>query len=152
MRTSAKLNLFLGVRNLSEAFLPAHLAYLESFFRRRAMNALFPFTVAASSAVLVAMVAAAMAAHTTPTEVLRLTLVGTLLAMAIVEHAMLVLPLSTTALWRWAMGSRKASTMPGSQAPAGPASATDTTATTQKTAPRAEAAPPLDHDGILHAR
>jgi len=31
MRTSAKLNLFLGVRNLSEEFLPVHLAYLESF-------------------------------------------------------------------------------------------------------------------------
>ena len=38
MRTSAKLNLFFGVRNLSEEFLPPHLAYLESFFRRRAMN------------------------------------------------------------------------------------------------------------------
>ena len=30
MRTSAKLNLFLGVRNLSEEFLPPHLAYLAA--------------------------------------------------------------------------------------------------------------------------
>jgi hypothetical protein len=29
--------------------------------------------------------------------------VSTLLAMAIVEHLMLVLPLDTTALWRWAL-------------------------------------------------
>ena len=36
MRTSAKLNLFLGVRNLSEEFLPPHLSYLQSYFRRRA--------------------------------------------------------------------------------------------------------------------
>jgi len=45
MRTSAKLNLFLGVRNLSEEFLPEHLAYLKSFFRRRPMNWLFPLSV-----------------------------------------------------------------------------------------------------------
>jgi putative photosynthetic complex assembly protein 2 len=52
MRTSAKLNLFFGVRNLSEEFLPSHLAYLESFFKRRRMNAFFPFAVAAASACL----------------------------------------------------------------------------------------------------
>jgi putative photosynthetic complex assembly protein 2 len=107
MRTSAKLNLFLGVRNLSEEFLPPHLAYLESFFRRRAMNWLLPLSLAVSGAFLGWMVVVALAPQTTDTEVLRLTLVGTLLAMAIVEHAMLVLPLSTTALWRWAMGSRE---------------------------------------------
>ncbi len=56
MRTSAKLNLFFGVRNLSEEFLPAHLAYLQSFFRRRAMNALLPFSVLGASAVLAWMV------------------------------------------------------------------------------------------------
>ncbi len=53
MRTSAKLNLFLGVRNLSEEFLPPHLAYLQSFFRRRAMNPLLPVSVLGASAVLV---------------------------------------------------------------------------------------------------
>ena len=36
-----------------------------------------------------------------------LTLVGTLLTMAIVEHLMLVLPLDTTALWRWALRTDK---------------------------------------------
>ena len=49
MRESAKLNLFLGVRNLSEEFLPAHLAYLQSYFRRRSMNMLFPFSVTVST-------------------------------------------------------------------------------------------------------
>jgi putative photosynthetic complex assembly protein 2 len=34
MRQSAKLNVFLGVRNLNEQFLPPHLAYLGSFFAR----------------------------------------------------------------------------------------------------------------------
>ena len=54
MRISAKLNLFLGVRNLSEEFLPPHLAYLQSYFRRRAMNPLCPFSVLGASAVLAA--------------------------------------------------------------------------------------------------
>ena len=56
MRTSAKLNLFLGVRNLSEEFLPPHLAYLQSFFRRRPMNALLPFSVLGAGGVLTLMV------------------------------------------------------------------------------------------------
>jgi len=30
-------------------------------------------------------------------------LVGTMLALAIVEHALLVLPVDTAALWRWAL-------------------------------------------------
>ena len=42
MRWSAKLNIFLGVRNLHSEYWPEHLAYLKSFTRQRAMNPLFP--------------------------------------------------------------------------------------------------------------
>jgi putative photosynthetic complex assembly protein 2 len=49
MRLSAKLNLFFGVPNLGENFLPAHLQYLRSFFRKRPMNFLFPISVSAST-------------------------------------------------------------------------------------------------------
>jgi len=107
MRTSAKLNLFLGVRNLSEQFLPEHLAYLQSFFRRRAMNAFWPVSVAAACAGLAWLIARALDPATTTPQAVGLTLVSTLLAMAIVEHLMLVLPLDTTALWRWALRSDK---------------------------------------------
>ena len=103
MRTSAKLNLFLGVRNLSEEFLPTHLAYLESFFKRRRMNAFFPFAVACASACLWLLVDYANQATTTPAQVVGSVLVGTMLALAIVEHLMLVLPVDTTAMWRWAI-------------------------------------------------
>jgi putative photosynthetic complex assembly protein 2 len=142
MRTSAKLNLFLGVRNLSEEFLPAHLAYLQSFFRRRAMNLLFPLCVSGASAVLAWMILRAMSSDTAHAEALSLTLVATMLALGILEHWMLVLPVSTTALWRWAMGKRKSV-----QAATAPT-------THPKNAPRAEAAPPpLDRDDkLLHAR
>jgi putative photosynthetic complex assembly protein 2 len=103
MRTSAKLNLFLGVRNLSEEFLPPHLAYLQSFFRRRAMNALLPFSVLGASAVLVGLVMGAADPATPPAAVVGTALVATMLAMAIVEHLLLVLPFPSTALWRWAL-------------------------------------------------
>ncbi len=103
MRTSAKLNLFLGVRNLSEKFLPAHLAYLESFFRRRPVNLLFPVSVTAATAVLAVMVQHALAPTTPEAVMVGTTLVATMLALAVLEHWLLVLPLDTTALWRWAM-------------------------------------------------
>lgn len=103
MRTSAKLNLFLGVRNLSEEFLPPHLAYLQSFFRRRAMNALLPFSVLGASAVLIWLVMGAADPATPAAAVVGTALVATMLALAIVEHLLLVLPFPSTALWRWAL-------------------------------------------------
>lgn len=123
MRTSAKLNLFLGVRNLSEAFLPAHLKYLESFFRRRPMNLLLPVSITAASAVLAVMVAHAVADGTALAAAVGTTLVASMLALAIVEHWMLVLPLDTTALWRWALRvseRRQAAAAAGASAPAVP--------------------------------
>ena len=107
MRTSAKLNLFFGVRNLSEEFLPAHLAYLESFFRRRRINLFFPFSVATASSCLWILVRFASNPATSQAQVVGATLVGTMLALAIVEHLMLVLPLDTTALWGWAIRKRR---------------------------------------------
>lgn len=116
MRTSAKLNLFFGVRNLSEAFLPAHLAYLESCFRRRPMNLFFPFALAASGIALGWLVRSALDPATAPAQAVGLALVATMLAMAIVEHALLVLPLDTTALWRWAMRAQPGTVTPPAEA------------------------------------
>jgi len=107
LRTSAKLNLFWGVRNLSEQFLPAHLAYLESFFRRRPMNAFWPLSVLVACGALAWLVGRALDPSNAAAQTVGLTLVGTLLTMAIVEHLMLVLPLDTTALWRWALRTDK---------------------------------------------
>ena len=107
MRTSAKLNLFFGVRNLSEEFLPAHLAYLESFFRRRRFNAFFPFAVTLACGSLWWLMAYASSPLVSPAQVVGAVLVGTMLALAILEHVMLVLPLDTTAMWRWALRKKK---------------------------------------------
>jgi len=112
MRISAKLNVFLGVRNLSIEFLPPHLAYLASFFRRRAMNLLFPLSVTASTVVAAWMVLEALAAAPGGAYATGQLLVVTLLVLAILEHWLMVLPFNPTALWRWAMRDRKHGTAP----------------------------------------
>jgi putative photosynthetic complex assembly protein 2 len=101
MRLSAKLNLFLGVRNHGEEFLPEHLAYLPSYFRRRRSNVLLPLVVLAGS-VLVAWLAQRGLALPAGARTGHL-LVASLLALAVAEHLLMVLPLRASALWRWAM-------------------------------------------------
>jgi len=106
MRWSAKLNLFLGVPNRHEEFLPDHLRFLSTFMARRRMNLLFPVSVVASTAAVVLLAQAALAPGAPPHEVAGLMLGTTLLALAVLEHWFLVLPLGDTALWRWAMNSQ----------------------------------------------
>ncbi len=102
MRLSAKLNLFFGVPNLGEQFLPAHLQYLKSFFRRRALNAWFPLSVSISAGAAVALLRgyarAGDAFHATG-----YALTGSLLLLGLIEHAFMVIPLPSEKLWTWAM-------------------------------------------------
>jgi len=107
MRLSTKLNLFLGVRNLSEEFLPEHLHYLKSFFIRKPMNLLFPFSVTLGTIIAVLLVLHIPAAATSAFNAVGLTLIATLLILAILEHWFLVLPLPFEALWRWGLKSRE---------------------------------------------
>jgi putative photosynthetic complex assembly protein 2 len=106
MRQSAKLNIFLGVRNVGEAFLPQHLKYLQTYFRRAPMNSLFPVSVAAATW-LAALIWQAAAAHgVTAFEAAAFSLSGSLLSLAILEHWFMVLPLPSQALWQWSLRSR----------------------------------------------
>jgi putative photosynthetic complex assembly protein 2 len=107
MRISAKLNLFLGVRNTGEEFLPGHLHYLKSFFRRRRMNLLFPISVTAPTVLATLMVESALDPGTPPAAATGLLLVAALLGLAIVEHWMMVLPVRVSALWEWAMRTHR---------------------------------------------
>ena len=49
MHLSARLNVFLGVRNVSEEFVPARMEVLKSFLTRKPMNLLFPVSVTAAT-------------------------------------------------------------------------------------------------------
>lgn len=106
MRLSAKLNLFLGVRNLGEQFLPEHLRYLRTYFTRRQMNPLFPISITASTVAAVMLARQAMGAQPGSFEAVASTLVAALLALAVLEHWVMVLPLPSEALWSWCLGSR----------------------------------------------
>ena len=99
-RISAKLNVFLGVPNLTEAFLPDEIAHLKSYFRRRPMNLLFPLSVTALTLATGCFAVRAWEAGG-PTELAGFTLLATLTALALVEHWLLVLPLRDAALWQW---------------------------------------------------
>jgi putative photosynthetic complex assembly protein 2 len=148
MRISAKLNLFLGVRNLSEEFLPPQLTYLASYFRRRPMNALWPVSVAAGGAGVGWLVQAAGAPGVSAGLAVGLTLVAVLLALAVIEHLLLVLPLQASALWGWAM-PRHDKAPP---APTRPLSALNKVASSPaNVGPLAAPAPPADKP-LAHAR
>ncbi len=109
MRLSTKLNVFLGVPNLSEEFLPDHLQYLTRFFSRRPMNLLFPVSITVSTVVTFHVLQRALAPETDPFQIAGATFVATLLGLAVLEHWFLVVPLPTAALWNWGLRSRSTS-------------------------------------------
>jgi len=108
MHQSAKLNVFLGVRNLNEEFLPEHLNFLKSFLTKRPMNLLFPFSITISTVIATLLIAAVVAPATTPFDHLAYLFLGTMMTLAILEHWFLVLPLPAAKLWSWGLASRAA--------------------------------------------
>jgi putative photosynthetic complex assembly protein 2 len=106
MRQSAKLNVFLGVRNLNEGFLPTHLKYLQTYFTRRAMNRLFPVSVIVSTVVAAMIWQAATVTGITAFDATALTFAATLLTLAVLEHWFMVLPLPFEVMWNWGLKSR----------------------------------------------
>jgi putative photosynthetic complex assembly protein 2 len=103
MRLSAKLNLFLGVRNLTTEFIPEHLRYLLSYFRKKRLNPLMPVSLLAGGAAVVRLFSASAALEASAFAAVGGTLVATILALAVVEHLFLLLPLPDVLLWRWAL-------------------------------------------------
>ncbi len=106
MHESARLNAFLGVRNLNEEFFPDHLRYLESMIRQRPMNGLLPVSIAVSSAAAVWLVRQAISPGATPFEATASTLLSAILILAILEHWLLVMPLPAARLWQWGLPAR----------------------------------------------
>ena len=106
MRLSAKLNVFLGVRNLNEQFLPEHLRYMHSYFRQRRGNRLFPFSVIAVTGLAGTAWHSAMATGLGAFEATATSFVAMLLSLALLEHWFMVLPLPSERLWDWGMRSR----------------------------------------------
>jgi len=100
MRQSTKINIFLGVLNFNESFLPQHLQYLVTYFRRRAMNYLMPFSVLVSVMILIPIWSSA-GVDSSPFDRASYALLGTLLALGLLEHLFLILPFPSELLWKW---------------------------------------------------
>ena len=105
MRQSSKLNVFLGVLNLNEDFLPETLGFLKTYLTRKPMNVLFPVSVTIATGLAVWLVgqtalAADAGAATSG------TFLSTLVILGLLEHWFLVLPLPFAELWSWSLRPR----------------------------------------------
>lgn len=101
MRLSSKLNLFVGVRYVNKQFIPKHLQHLVTYFGPTRLTPFLPLSI------VVASLAGALCLPTFAAQgpAISATLVGTMLALGILEHVFLALPLADAALWRWAVRS-----------------------------------------------
>jgi magnesium-protoporphyrin IX monomethyl ester aerobic oxidative cyclase len=94
--------------HLNEEFLPEHLQFLKSFLTKKPMNLLFPASVTLSTIIATLLFRRAFAADATAFGATGFTFLGTMMALAILEHWFLVLPLPAAALWSWGLHSRAA--------------------------------------------
>ena len=99
MRLSSKLNLFLGVRTLNDELLPRQLQHLRSYFRRSTMNSLYPVSIVIPAAVTVLFVMRGIATEATEFESAAFLLLASLLALALIEHAFMMIPVPIARLW-----------------------------------------------------
>jgi putative photosynthetic complex assembly protein 2 len=111
LRLSAKLNLYLGARNPGAELLPPKLAHLGSHFRTAPMNALFPISVCFAIAGAAWFGWAALAAETVA-EAAGHSFLATLLALAALEHVLLMLPIPASTLFAAWLGARPANGAP----------------------------------------
>lgn len=101
LRLSAKINVYLGVPNLTEEFLPANLQYLKTYFCHRPMNMFFPVSITGATLATAWLVAAAGADGISDAEAASFCVLATLMGLALIEHWFLVLPFNSAKLWQW---------------------------------------------------
>ncbi len=104
MRLSAKLNLFFGVPEVGEQYLPRHLAYLGSYFRRGRVTAFFYLSIGVATASWLWLLGEARLGLVTVNT--GWVLLAALLGLAIIEHLLMVFTLPLQRLWGWAMGPK----------------------------------------------
>lgn len=102
MHSSAKLNVFFGVRNFRVEMLPQEFRYLDSLLTRRTFNPMFPFSVLIASSVTLSLLYRAIIPITGLTESVGLILVSTMIGLGVIEHWLMVLPLPAT-LFGWGL-------------------------------------------------
>jgi putative photosynthetic complex assembly protein 2 len=99
MRLSSKLNLFLGVRTLNDELLPRQLQHLRSYFVRKDMNWLYPVSIMGSGAAAVLLIVRALSPEATEYEMAAFLLLASMLVLAFIEHAFMMIPMPIARLW-----------------------------------------------------
>jgi putative photosynthetic complex assembly protein 2 len=99
LRLSAKINIFLGVPNLSDEMMPARLGYLKSYFGAPRLHPALLLSLLGCALLTLWLGARALAA---PGDV-GAALLFALAALGALEHLFLALPVRDGVLWRWAM-------------------------------------------------
>jgi putative photosynthetic complex assembly protein 2 len=148
MRQSAKLNLFLGVRNPAVELLPRQLEHLRCYFGSRRVTPMLPVSVGAAVFADILLLDRALAPAATHADRVAGLMLATLLALAILEHLMLVLPVRADVLWIWATQARAAR---ASLPPSGRGPGTIAKATAETIGPALQTVGPAMHADPAHA-
>jgi hypothetical protein len=115
------------------------------------MNRLFPLSVSVGTLVVAWLAYTALRGELDNGEAIGRILLATMLAMGVLEHWMLVLPISPSALWRWALRHEDRSS-PAANRPA-PASPSMGAASGANPVDPGSASLRIEHDEkLLHAR
>jgi len=104
MHGSSRLNVLLGVRNFSVELLPERLQYLQYVVSERKYNEFFPFSMVIASVAVLVLIYQAISPDASLSHTTGSVMVITMLILGILEHGLLILPLSTI-LWGWGLNS-----------------------------------------------
>lgn len=102
-RLCSKLNIYQGVPNMSDELLPAHLAYLKSYFGPKHLRPTLFLSIAAILGVALYFGIAAEQAMTAH-EAVQSGLLCCLAFLAALEHFFFAIPFRDSRLWQWALG------------------------------------------------
>ncbi|MEI6044194.1 MAG: putative photosynthetic complex assembly protein PuhE [Chloroflexota bacterium] len=102
---SAKINVFLGVNNLTTDYLPDNLKYMAQYFTKKPINSFFPLSVTISIIVATVLFGNTISAGSSGQQVGQ-ALLFIMMSAAVLEHWWLVTPMPST-VWQWALKSRQ---------------------------------------------
>jgi putative photosynthetic complex assembly protein 2 len=96
MHVSAKLNVFLGVRNFRVDLLPREMHHLGKLLAHRPSNELFPVSILLATGATLVLIYQAILPGTGAAQSTGSLLVATMLVLGLFEHWLMVLPLPET--------------------------------------------------------
>lgn len=105
MRLGAKLTIFSGAPELSTVLIPERLAYMKTYFRHDRISVAFWLSLAGCCIFFALGVYALTTVQYDASVQTQVTILTTLVGLAILEHGFMVLPVADNRLWSWAMGA-----------------------------------------------